>query len=290
MRTPRAGAALPVRPRCAAPPCSSPGAGRLRAAPAPARLPARTGLPGRRRPQGGAGARAVPVPVAVIAPLAPRPRSTARAGGALAAATAPGARVGAEEGAHCPLPRPPPRCGPYGPGYRSQSHPTARAGLLTDFKAERKRPSGPERRRAGTAARSGSSESSASGTDARGRGEGRVPPRPAREDGGKGRAADPPLSGPRVLPTRGFLVPGRLCPAEPCPGVIAAGTQRLAPPVRPGPAAEPARHRRTPPARPGLRPTERSRPVPGPAPGPAVRRTSVPYLLCYLTLDLLLQF
>lgn len=68
--------------------------------------------------------------------------------------------------------------------------PPAQAPLLTDFKAERKRPSGPERRRARAAATSGG-ESSRSGTNARGGGEGRAPPRPERtiplrqrEDGG----------------------------------------------------------------------------------------------------------
>lgn len=176
---------------------------------------------------------------------------------------------GREKGRTTSLHRPPPQrraARPLRPRLAQPApagRPSARARLLTDFKAERKCPSGPERRRAGTAARSGGNESSASGTDARGRGEGRASPRPAREDGGKGQGAGRALSGPHMLPTCRLLevsapraeLPGRAlprgyCAREPAPGVPRA--------PRPCGGARPAPQGHLPRAWPGMRPTERS--------------------------------
>ncbi|KAM6268756.1 uncharacterized protein LJ264_004791 [Porphyrio hochstetteri] len=123
--------------------------------------------------------------------------------------------------------------------------PPARTRLLTDFKAERKHPSGPERGRAQAAATSnGGDETSASGTNARGRGEGRAhaPPgaghpaltgRTGGEGPGRGR-------GPALRPRRRLRL---LCLARPLRrergspagrprGSPARASSRLVPPAR----------------------------------------------------------
>lgn len=113
--------------------------------------------------------------------------------------------------------RPPPR-----PGSRC---PPARAHLLTDFKAERKRPNGPERRRARATPTtdSSSTESAPSGTNARGRGEGRAHappgtdhPAPPERTEGRGLGLPGAAAGPALRAHRRLTV---LCPGRyPCPG------------------------------------------------------------------------
>ncbi|XP_051479637.1 translation initiation factor IF-2-like [Apus apus] len=124
-----------------------------------------------------------------------RPRSDARAG---------------EDGERVFPPTSAARLFTVGPRSNQQRTASPPAPFLTDFKAERKRPSGPERRGAGAAGGgSGGSESSPSGTSARGEGRADAPPGTDQPAPLGGTAAEGPGKGAE-LPRGRRLVPSAL--------------------------------------------------------------------------------